>query len=265
LINKEQSHFLNLTILNSVNFLKKTEKSCSPEVLFEKVWSSLIPLLTNNTGSTDTSEDKHLALGPYQFNIYEFLLFKIVFIFQRLGIDYIPKVILNNKKCYSQITNSSNSVLIIGLHSDFTHAIKAFEDSAKSITTIGLNSFAIATLKRSGIKRAINIIEPDQYCLLKLRGAVKDCHLLFCLIDWKSEDGIFKYISPALLNFAKLHNIQTYYSYSEVSPIGVINLHLQLSNNLSNVNEAALNYIRYLNNFSSFKRVLSLKDMVKDI
>ena len=77
MINKEQSEFLNLSILNIVNFLKKSERKFSPEVLFEKTWASLITLLTNNTASIDTSEDKPCALGPYQFNVYEFLLFKV--------------------------------------------------------------------------------------------------------------------------------------------------------------------------------------------
>ena len=246
-LTKEQNQHLDNLISNLLYFFSNSSKKITTNDLFNKIWEIVYHqiLISGSDQDIALKEIATTLYGPYQLNIRELLLLKIVDIFRKNNIIYTPNIIAKDGAILNQIKLSSEPAIFVSTHNGFAHNIKLLTYLGRKVTTIGLPSYTNLALNRSGIASNVNIVNQDSYCLAYIKKDIANGALISSTVDFKLGNESFKYISPALFDFSKRINAALYFSRSEVLADGKVELHFQLSSNSALPEESANQFIQY--------------------
>lgn len=261
----EQSKYLNAIIANVIDFYATGKQKITADNLFNKIWQLVYAqLLIGDANKSDLSASTNTFLyGPYQLNIREFLLLKIIKILKKHNIHYAPVLIVENNSAFDKIKQANGSAIVVSTHNGFAHIVKMFNHLGRSVTTIGTQPFTNQALSRSGVTAHTNIINRDRYCLAYLKKSIEKGELISSTVDFRlseTSNEDFKYISPALFAFAKKFTVPLYFLNIDVSVSGKVELSFKLAENSASPEETANQFIDYYNLNRSPKRVLSVKN-----
>jgi len=239
-------------------------KSLSPDILFKRIWDELS---TQNTFEkyigNKTIEGRKYFFTPYQLNFKQYILLLICTTFYFNGINFIPRVIPQDKNLIEALSRTTQSFLVVMVHDGFAHGSSVFKEMGKPFSMIGDKESIQDAIKKSGIHIDVNIISPNQFALVSLQERVKHQEILSCNVDFRissaSRSGIYQYISPALFKFAILNNIPTIFTRGVVNSDGAVNLFLRKGSHGLSESDLAIEFIEFINEIDHDQRILSIR------
>jgi hypothetical protein len=224
------------------------------------LWAILFERLYLKGIHAQDNKINHEVYGTYQLNLREFLLYKIISVFRHYKIDYSPLVFTDETDLLNEIKASKKSVVLVSVHNGFAHNIKLFENTNRTVSTIGDKSFVLGALDRSGILSKMNIINVDKYSLVYLKKSVANGDLISCTVDYCINKGVFKYINPNLFKFSAKENLALYFTKSEVQDSGAVKIMLARAPSTDDALKNVQAYINFYNTIGYSRKSLTLRE-----
>lgn len=245
------------------NFID-SNKFDGPDILFKKIWDELS---TQNVFKkyigNKAIEGRKYFFTPYQLNFNQYILLLICTTFYFKGINFIPRVIPQDKNLIDELSKTTQSFLVVMVHDGFAHGSSVFQKMGRPISIIGDEESIQDAIKKSGISTDINIINPNQFALAYLQERVERQEILSCNVDFRvssgSRSGIYQYVSPALFKFAILNNIPTIFTRGVVNSDGSVNLFLRKGSHGLNASDLAGEFIEFVDEIDCNRRILSVR------
>ena len=235
-----------------------------PDVIFKEIWEELSAQnIFDKYTDNKTVEGQKYFFTPYQLNFKQYILLLICTSFYFSGMNFIPRVIPQNKSLIEELSKVTKSFLVVMVHDGFAHGSSVFQKMGRPISMIGDQESIKDAIKKSGLQAKVNIISPNQFALAFLQERIKYQEILACNVDFRvsrgAQSGIYQYISPALFKFAILNNIPIIYTRGFVNKDGSVNLFLRKGSDYLNESDLAIEFIKFINEIDDNQRILSVR------
>lgn len=256
----EKNQKLYELILNIINL----NKHLNANILFDKLWSicHTDKVFLEYVGSFDVK--KKFFFTPFQLNFKQYILLLICTTFYFNKISYTPKVVPENTLIIDELLKTNQSFLVVMLHDGFAHSSTLLQKMFRHISILGDKESIKDALGKSGVKVKINIIDANQYALMRFYERLKHHDILSANVDYRMknsiESGIYQYISPSLFNFAIKYDLPLLYVVNRVNHDGSVSLFAHQAHKHVTGYASTEAFIDFVNEISPDERILSVRD-----
>jgi hypothetical protein len=259
-----QDQMLNNLIINTVKYVASIKHHKSSDYLFKTVWEIIYHqmILYGVDDKQKSAQFKQLTYGPYQLNIRECLLLKIICLFRAHQVDYCPELHVPGG-ALEELESNQQSAVFVSTHNGFAHAVKMLTGIRSEVTTIGYQPHVLQSLSMSGVKLKVNVINNDRYSLAHLQEHTARGNLVSTTVDFQINKGLFENISPAIFKFAKINSLPLFFLKSEVLENGKVEMHIKRSplQNSATPLAAANDFIAFHNLVSPSQKSLHVRSL----
>jgi hypothetical protein len=259
-----QDQMLNNLIINTVKYVASIKHNKSSDYLFKTVWEIIYQqmILYGVDDKQESTQFKQLTYGPYQLNIRECLLLKIICLFRAHEVDYCPELHVRGG-ALEELESNQQSAVFVSTHNGFAHAVRILTDIRSEVTTIGYGPRVQQSLNMSGVKLKVNVINNDRYSLAYLQEHIARGNLVSTTVDFQINKGLFENISPAIFKFAKINSLPLFFLKSEVLENGKVEMHIRRSSQLNSSSPAAAanDFITFHNSVSPSQKSLYVRSL----
>jgi hypothetical protein len=194
--------------------------------------------------------------NPYRLDYLDFFYHRILIIFQKHHINFVPKIIIQSNQKISNLINLQESNIIVGIHDGFAFTTRLISEQTKSISAIALSARKTQSegFKMTGVRAGVNVIEADRYSLVNVLSCFKSNHTLCSHVDFRFDTNEYVFISPALFQLSIDNKIPLYFSSFKVNDKGVINAYFKKSPNSKIATTTINEFIKFINETSGYTR-----------
>jgi hypothetical protein len=259
-----QDQILNNLIINTVKYAASIKHHKSSDYLFKTVWEIIYKqiILYGVDDEQESVQLKHEIYGPYQLNIRECLLLKIICLFRAHKVHYSPKLQVDGD-ALKELKNNPQAAVFVSTHNGFAHFVKVLTGLGSDVSTIGYEPHVRQSLNMSGVQSKIHVINNDRYSLAHLQEHIGRGNLVSTTVDFQINKGRFENISPAMFKFAQMNSLPLYFAKSEVLDSGEVKIYLQQSSQLDSATplSRANDFIAFHNSVSPSQKSLHVRSL----